>query len=181
MFESPKLVADCAETFLQCDAYQSYLVFFLPDADASGLPLKSGLAESPGSQAVVEKAPGRGPYINQASGFDVLSYYLRFLIVLSWDCSLQLPSQLPPMAWLDKNASDQTRRKEKRRNCLARKELGVSTRILLQRLGKVMLSLRIVQCRSFPCRCLLLSEAIGFLCSILCLVGRQKCLSGIRC
>jgi len=122
--------------FLQRDALQFFPVFFLPEAGASGLPPKSGLAESLGRQAEVEKAPPRGTATEQASGFDALSFCSVFLTVLSWDRSLQLTSQPPPMARLHESASD-LRRRDKQRNCLARKELRVSTRSLLQCLGKV--------------------------------------------
>ena len=84
MLENWKLVADCAETFLQRDALQLFLVFFLPEADTSGLPLNSGLAESLGNQTEVEKAPERGTDTEQASGLDALSFSSDFLIVLSW-------------------------------------------------------------------------------------------------
>ena len=106
-------MADCVETFLQRDALHLLLVFSLPEADASGLPPKSGLAESLGNQTELEKAPRRGRDTKQASGFDALSFCSVFLTVLSWDRSLQLTSQLPPMARLEKNASDLRRRREK--------------------------------------------------------------------
>ena len=66
--------------FLQRDALQFFPVFFLPEAGASGLPPKSGLAESLGRQAEVEKAPPRGTATEQASGFDALSFYVDFLL-----------------------------------------------------------------------------------------------------
>ena len=104
----------CVETFPQRDALQLFLVFSLPEADASGLPPKSGLAESLGSQTQVEKAPMRGTATKQASGLDALSFCSVFLTVLSWDRSLQLTSQLPPMARLEKNASDLRRRRREK-------------------------------------------------------------------
>ena len=104
-------MADCVETFLQRDALHLLIVFSLPEADASGLPPKSGLAGSLGKKP--GKAPKRGTDTQQASGLDALSFCLAVLIVLSWDCSLQLTSQLPPMARLEKNASDLRRRREK--------------------------------------------------------------------
>ena len=84
MLENWKLVADCAETFLQRDALQLFLVFCLPEADASGLPPKSGLAESLENQTEVEEAPETGTDTEQASGLDALSFSSDFLIVLSW-------------------------------------------------------------------------------------------------
>jgi len=77
MLENLKFVVDRAETFLQRDALQLF-VFFLSEADTSGLPLKSGLAESLGNQTEVEKAPKRGTDTKQASGFDDTVFLLRF-------------------------------------------------------------------------------------------------------
>ena len=105
-------MADCVETFLQRDALHLLLVFSLPEADASGLPPKSGLAESLGKKP--GKAPKKGTATKQASGLDALSFCLDVLIVLSWDRSLQLTSQLPPMARLEKNASDLRRRRREK-------------------------------------------------------------------
>ena len=102
----------CVETFPQRDALQLFLVFSLPEADASGLPPKSGLAESLGKKP--GKAPKKGTATKQASGLDALSFCLDVLIVLSWDRSLQLTSQLPPMARLEKNASDLRRRRREK-------------------------------------------------------------------
>ena len=81
MLENLKFVVDCAETFLQRDALQLFLVFCLPEAHASGLPPKSGLAESLGNQTELEKAPRRGRDTKQASGFDALSFYVDFLLI----------------------------------------------------------------------------------------------------
>lgn len=85
MLENLKFVVDRAETFLQRDALQLF-VFFLSEADTSGLPLKSGLAESLGNQTEVEKAPKRGTDTKQASGFDATVFLLRFS-----DCSFLGP------------------------------------------------------------------------------------------
>ena len=79
MLENLKFVVDCAETFLQRDALHLLLVFSLPEADASGLPPKSGLAESLGKKP--GKAPKKGTATKQASGLDALSFYVDFLLI----------------------------------------------------------------------------------------------------
>lgn len=131
-----------------------------------------------GTRQRLRRHQREGRILNRHLGLMPLSFYLDFLIVLSWDHSLH---GLPPMAWLDKNASDLRRRRETQSNWCARKELRLSTRSLLQCLRKVMLSLGIVLCQSFPCPGLLLSVAIGFLGSFVCVVGRQRRPCGKHC
>ena len=47
-FEDQKFVSDCAQIFLQRDVVQVFLVSFLSETDASGLPLKHSCAERQG-------------------------------------------------------------------------------------------------------------------------------------
>ena len=75
-----------AEVFLQGDALHVFLVFFLSEADASGLPLKRSHAERQRRSAECDMAPKRGTDTQQASGFGALSFWLGFLSVPSWDC-----------------------------------------------------------------------------------------------
>jgi len=67
-------VADCDEVFLQGDALHVFLVFFLSEADASGLPLKRSHAQRQRRSAECDMAPKRGTDTQQASGFGALSF-----------------------------------------------------------------------------------------------------------
>ena len=74
MLEDQKFVSDCAKVFLQRDVLHVFLVSFLSEADASGLPLKRSLAERQGEATDHDMAPKRGTDAQQASGFGALSF-----------------------------------------------------------------------------------------------------------
>ena len=71
--EDQKFVVGCAQIFRHRDALHVFLVSFLPEADASGLPSKRSLAERQGRSAQCGTAPKRGTDTQQAPGFGALS------------------------------------------------------------------------------------------------------------
>ena len=74
MLEDQKFVSDCAQVFLQRDALHVFLVSFLTEADASGLPLKRSLAERQEGATDHDMTPKRGTGTQQASGLGALSF-----------------------------------------------------------------------------------------------------------
>ena len=66
-------VVGCAQIFRHRDALHVFLVSFLPEADASGLPAKRSLAERQGRSAQCGTAPKRGTDTQQAPGLGALS------------------------------------------------------------------------------------------------------------
>lgn len=71
--EDQKFVVGCAQIFHHRDALHVFLVSFLPEADASGLPAKRSLAERQGRSAQCGTAPKRGTDTQQAPGLGALS------------------------------------------------------------------------------------------------------------
>ena len=69
-----KFVAGSAQIFLHREALHVFLVSFLSEADASGLPLKRSHVQSQGRSTECGTAPKRGTDTQQASGFGALSF-----------------------------------------------------------------------------------------------------------
>ena len=65
--EDQKFVVGCAETFLQRDALQLFLVFCLPEADASGLP-PAALQKVWGTRQSLRKHQGEVGILNRHLG-----------------------------------------------------------------------------------------------------------------
>ena len=69
-----KFVAGSAQIFLHREALHVFLVSFLSEADASGLPLKRSLAERQEGATDHDMTPMRGTGTQQASGLGALSF-----------------------------------------------------------------------------------------------------------